>query len=406
MSYPSGSKIARAMACPTSVALPQYPEPAGEAAESGTAIHEYLARITQGMLSAESLEQVPEQYRDRCAVIELEHIPVGEQYAAEVALAYDVATDTAREVGRDIRRDYGKLEATEIPMTADLISVTDDRVIVDDYKTGRKSLGPARQAWQLRALALAAARCYAREAAEVSFVWIREDGSSYRQSAHFDMFDLEDIRVELVDGCKRMERSIGTVGAGEPVKVNEGDHCTYCPAFRSCPAKTLMLRHAIGDPLSVRDSVQTMLDDGQATEAANAYHRLKDLVEVLGKAIYSYARECPIDMGDGTELRTVVSTRERLVGRVAYDVLTELHGLDVALVACDLDASKASVQRAVGRVHDNAKLKGEKPPTRKALMEETLGEIRARGGVEANVSRSVKRAKKLSRPVRQLEAAA
>ena len=81
---------------------------------------------------------------------------------------------------------------------------------------------------------------------------------------------------------------------------------------------------------------------------------------------------------------------------MAYDVLTELHGLETALVACDLDASKASVQRALGRVHDNAKLQGEKAPPRKAMMEEALSVIRERGGVEAKTSRSVKKAKKLA----------
>jgi hypothetical protein len=90
-------------------------------------IHAYLADVAkQGQEKA--LDEAPEEYREICAAIDLSRIPSTDsgKFSHEVAMAYDAHADTARIVGYDIGRNYGELAPGEIPLTIDVLGLTED----------------------------------------------------------------------------------------------------------------------------------------------------------------------------------------------------------------------------------------------------------------------------------------
>src|SRR5690606_5564131 len=115
---------------------------------------------------------VPEKYRDLCEAIDFERLPQG--LAAEVAIAIDVQTGKARELGRGNGRCYETVRETEIPMTLDLLGANDDAVMVGDYKSGYSDVPPAVENGQLRTNAVAAARLIGRDTAVVEIIRIKD----------------------------------------------------------------------------------------------------------------------------------------------------------------------------------------------------------------------------------------
>ena len=354
MSLPSASQIARAILCPGSEGLP-HADTISDAGEGGAAIHAYLADPTH------LLALVPEMYRDACESIELDKLPKGE-WASEVAFAWNHETDEARELGRNLKRRYPQTLDSEYVGTADLVGLTADEVVILDWKSGRSRLPQPSENWQLRALALFAARAYGRQSARVGIV--RTWSPERFQTAAFDALDLAGFAAELHEMPDRWAAGGGLV---------QGDHCGYCPAFEHCPAKLALWATAgIQGPSITPENAQAV------------YIRAEAVAQILGRVragLAMYAKEHPISLPDGMVYGPVVKSTEHVDPFVVQAELTKLHGAKVAELALDMETSKAAIDRAIATIA---------PKWQKAkLVREAVDAVRAAGGVTVTTKESI-----------------
>ncbi len=386
MSLPSGSKLQRAFLCTASAVLPKS-ETISEQGARGTGVHGFLADL-QGLSRDEALARVSEEHRSACEAINLEQIPIGAEYTPELALAYDVDTEKTRIIGKDVAGNYGELGEAEVPMQLDLTGVGADYVAVLDYKTGRGYVPSARRNWQLKVGALAMARLAGRDSARTAILHV-PDGEVFHDYAELDAFDLMGVAsdLRLLKARIVVEREhLAAIRAGapespsHPLRTVAGEHCRYCPSFIYCPAQATIVRQVAGEPEKVADGIRALLSP---ETAARAYERLKLVREVMKqveKALHAYAAQNPIALGDGMVFGEVVREVEELDPVVVRDVVRQLHGLEVADKACELETSKAAIDRAVRGVYENQKRLGQKV-TLKALSAEVLRAVAERKGV-------------------------
>jgi hypothetical protein len=367
----TASEMERAAKCPASVTLPRQ-DGYTEAAVRGTDIHAFLERIP-AMGREASLELVPADWREVCEAIDVERLPTN--LAAEVALAYDVRTDTGRELGRGLRRDYSAAAPSEIVGTSDVIGLADDAVLVSDWKTGRSDTEPAARSPQIRTLSLAAARAYGRDIVHAEKIRIRENGAAWRDRAVFDVFDLDEIADEV--------RTVhAAVTAPEPA-VRPGPWCRHCPAFASCPAQTALLRRVV-DGSEIEDVERMLpLSPEVARVAYERWQAMKHLMKRIEAALHAYAKEHPIPLGGHRVFGELITEgNEQLDGDVAYAVMRDMFGQDVADAAVKRTATKTGIREALRPTLDE--------PRKLATTERRVHEaIRQRGGAHRPMTSKV-----------------
>jgi hypothetical protein len=383
MYLPSASSLERASRCIGSAVLPKV-ENVNEAADQGKALHAFLARVVEVGRDA-ALAEVAAEYRDLCAAIDLDRLPTcALEVSAEVALAYDPETGTARELGRNIARAYSLVGNTEFLGTADIVAIAPHELYVADWKTGHGFITPARENWQLKFLALAAARVYRRTSVRVGIIRILDDGTPLSDSADFDTVDLDSIAEDLRVLAQKVGRAQELAFLDQPPPLTTGAHCRYCKSLVYCPAQTSLVRRLAGEADVVARDILAELTPERASQA---WQRLKVVEEVVGRvreALYAYACEQPIQLPGGTVVGLVQTQRRALDGRVAFRVLRDRFGSDIAEAAVELEASQASIERALRVVSEQsgAKLAGLKRQVMAALDQE--------GGISLKTSTSIR----------------
>lgn len=397
----SASALERISLCPPSAFLPAVVdllEDKGDA-KRGTIIHRFLADVPkvgrdEALLAVEDLE-----VRAICSAIDLAQLPIdGVEYAAEVAFAYDPATDRGRELGRDLERAYDDLRPGEVPGTADVVGLTADGegVIIYDYKSGWKTVTPARRNLQLGFLALAACRAYGRRRAHVAIISLKDP-----ERPEFDRWEWNELELdvwaneilsllEVVDGQRAAWRGDAD---GASLALAVGNHCEYCPARRRCSAWSTMIVALARDPraeLLDLSSPTTLTEE----QIASAWHRLKAMQSILETAetvIKSYATvNGGVDIGDGLTLAPVLTERETVIGRIAREVLEEKHGKTIADRAAEWKVSKKSIEDALRKVAQERTNAGGKKVPLAPLVREVLEELATRGGLTVTTTPSVK----------------
>lgn len=250
------SALPRVMNCAASAVLPATRETNETPwATRGRVLHAFLRDVClEGREHA--LERVPLEHYEACAELELEQLPLDpEAYAPEVALAYDWANDTGREIDRGTdSRAYGA-SPTEIAGRADVIGLDGECIHVLDYKTGYRYLGRPDESWQLRGYALAAMRAYGGQRrfrrARLTFVRVPEDGVPYLITQEIDVWALEDAALQVTLQAQLVERLREQGAAADVARLEEhlraGSWCTYCPAFGRCPEKAGLVRELVGE---------------------------------------------------------------------------------------------------------------------------------------------------------------
>ncbi|MET0406267.1 MAG: PD-(D/E)XK nuclease family protein [Cystobacter sp.] len=309
MNLPSASALERAFACPGSQVLRQFKSRGTRWTVRGTVIHRFLVRVAelvrQGyeLMDARevALNGVPPKHFEACCLIELDRLPAADPsaYAYEVAFAYDLETDEARELGRNVDREvaYRDVKSTEVVGTIDVVGVAEDCVLVLDYKTGHRYFGPIAEYEQLLFAALAACRVYGKDRAMMAIIRLDEEGHPYFLWAEVTAVELDAFALRMRELDATISDMKILAASGQEPETVSGDHCQYCPAVAACPTYMAMAR-AMSSP---EDDNALMPQLGEETGAVyfERLRLMKKVVERYEKALQLYAEQAPINLEGG-----------------------------------------------------------------------------------------------------------
>lgn len=330
---PSASALDRAFNCAASEVLPHM-QSTSEYAAIGTAVHAFIESARKnGREAALAAVDVEAPHRAFCEALPLDQLPTGGDY--EVPIAWDYVTDRARVLpDGGGHRDYSDVKPTEFVGTCDFVGRVGEVAIDGDWKTGFRYLGPPKQSRQLRFGALATARLAGLDEARVFYARLREDGSVFFSWASFDAFELAAIAEEMRGLAEILADAVTAADPSDPLDFHEGEHCDYCPAFNSCPAK-VRLALAIGSGDAHRDiaSLERQVTSMTDVQLATAYEKLSSFLKLgerVKKAIHQRGAMHPLDLGDGRVLGTVQWPWTAINAGIAHEVVTEKLGAEVA----------------------------------------------------------------------------
>lgn len=353
-------------------------------------MHDFLRKVPEIGRDAALAECTHKEYA-LCEAIDFDELDTLQRgaFAREIAFAYDSSTDSARELARNVtKRDYSRfdLKPFEIPGTADLfglMSATTGKV--GDYKTGWTEVPPARFNRQLQLLAIMCARTFGLTSIVGEIIRIREDGSTWKSRWQWGMFELDEIAEDFRALHLRVAKMRQLHADGERLPVVLGEHCKYCPAMSHCPEHLAIAKRIGTDDqrLELEQKLQAMTPQ----EAGILHMRLKAhkrLVAMAERTIYAMAKQDPIPLPDGRMLGEITKPgKEKVDGRVAWKVMLERYGHDVAAKAAEMKASKASIDRALALVEL------EDGQTKKARKAEIVADIKRHGGIEKKPTTTV-----------------
>jgi len=334
---PTASKVGLALACSFSWSprAPRAPREAmSAAADKGNAVHEVCERLVRGQ--AVAWDRLPAEIAALARGAErfLADHPL-ELPRAEVPLAYDVATGVGREMPAGGHRAYADAKSTEIVGTADVFAVG----VVLDWKTGRGARETsAADGWQLRVLALAAARAYGWRQVQVGYVHL-EPGDYQADIATLGAWELD----ETADELSRIHEEIR---AGEQ-QPQPGPHCgdSWCPIRSVCPTTAAALAKIDASVAAFVPSSFEVANDDDAKRARVCLKLVDEARNQLESNLKSYVRRVGhIDLGNGRAYGVREQARDTVsLTRDAAEVLIEAGAAE----ALEMSTSKAAIQRAL-----------------------------------------------------------
>ena len=363
----SGSAVERFLQCRASIALPHaYHE--SIYTERGTVIHAFLEACSTMSYEA-ALDTVPDEYRDACAELDLTGIDAQLSLAAEVAIAYDVERDTARELGRGKGRCYDSVTESEIPLTVDVLGerqvMAGKRGLIVDWKSGWTTRRSIESVVQLDMGALAASRCYGWSLAEVQLIHVHEDFAPWVQRRVLSSWEIGAFRSVLVEAYEDARRIRASMAAGvAPSEFRTGPWCERCPAYQWCPAQTALLRSVISrDLFDGLMRMEPIPRDALASAWRDVHEAQHVLSLVKSKILGAASSGPPIHLGGDRYLGRVVSQgNEQLDGDATFEALAELieegcpeirlpaapgKGEECAAAATTVEATKAGLESAI-----------------------------------------------------------
>lgn len=341
------SALVRLEACPTSAALPQ----AGNVstyATHGNEVHAYLAAYLRGD------DPATPKGMD---VIDLSRIPV-----------------CPGTVETEVKLYRGALEGT-----ADVVGLTDDAVVVLDFKTGWTPQPPARAHAQLLWYGIAAAETFKRRRAILGIVRIKDDGGVWSDIADLSGWDLDDA-ADRIDGI--IHRAMKAKATD---KVTTGDHCKYCPAFRHCPETVGLVSMMAEDPRMLGEEVRLDLTPENAARAWDRVKLAEKIVDEVKASLKVYAETVgPFTLSNGNVVGPVETSRRSPDPLVTLDVLTKLHGESVAKSAVKFEPSTSltAIKESIAAIAPKGKAAG--------MVREVEAAIEAAGGMKSTGYASVK----------------
>lgn len=349
---PTISALPRVFECPASEVFPHSPT-ATIYATFGQDVAAFMARaVTIGRNAA--LDEIPTAapHRKLCEAIPETLLP--RTGHVELAMVYNVVAGTARILGENLHRQYGKVGAMEIAGTADYAAVSaldPETGIIIDHKTGFRWRGAARDDWQLRALALAFATANRLKRVHAACVYLRDDGEPFVSRATFDVIDLASFATALRSLRGSLLRLHRERKRNETPDVRQGAWCIHCPAFDACPAKQGLLRTIGRDWLGIVEDMEIVSEE----QAGALWVQLVDfavpLLKRMKEKLEERARRKPFPTPRGTLVaETKGDAREELNGPLTRQVLTDRYGAPIADAACPVVATKEGVKDAA-RAH-------------------------------------------------------
>ena len=268
---PTASAIDTAMACLGSCVLREASSE-GDYSAGGSIIHKFLQYAKADRTSALGLID-DSSIRERCAAIDLDMIPDGA--VVECAMAWNPRTDQAEMLTLEEARAYP--DDGRYYGTGDIVGRIVNGVFVGDFKSGIAMA--ASDSWQLKALALMAARIAGESYAEVSMLPIGFDGRIIPDKHSLDAFDLMAIADALRNLFKRIQEADPAT-----VPLNAGAHCKYCRALLCCPAQESLVRAVLPKLATLEGQVQALTLD-ETGQAWGWYYEVSDRLEQIKTAL-------------------------------------------------------------------------------------------------------------------------
>jgi RecB family exonuclease len=398
------SQAPRLELCPPSGFLPVSRQvDADEARDFGTALHAFLRDVS--LLGREAaLEHAPEEHRRALEAVDESKLPASrpDQYAVEVSFAWDPTTDAGRELARGTdARDYSTVKPHQWAGTADVLGLTDEEVIVWDYKSGWRALEAPGDHLQLLGYAVAAARAYGKDAAWVGFIRYPKGGEPYFVSERLDLLQL-DMAAE------RLKLAAEAVAARR-YELAEGQHCQYCPSFSHCPAKAVLLGSLVKataaiDPRSPELAPSTDLFPMPLTEAnfpevLRRYELATDLLERVKSQLEHFAGNRAIHLGGDEFWGKVPRPHETIDPVKGAEALSKVFGEEVARNAVEhkttltKEALDLALRKWMEKQPPAPKEKGKRAPGITAFTEKALEAIRDAGATKTSTTYGFRRFK-------------
>jgi len=298
-----------------------------DASDYGTSVHRWLEQIPGLLRTGMSLDDAKSEATrivpgapSMCAELDLGELPlIG--MLAEVAFALDCNTGEGRVVGSGMPRDQYLAEIGPDDIGGIVDGVADDKDIlrIYDYKTGHNG---APDDWQQRFYALVASSALGRPEVEASVVRIM--GGEIRIYSHW--YGASELRTSRDALDVMLDRIAADVASADP-ELEVGEHCTYCPARRACPAVIDSLVH-LGGMASLPMT---------PSEVGAVYRRIQQAEKVIERMkadIRRLAESEPIPLGDGKALAAVERAgTPALDADAVYDRLASVHGTGIAEIA-------------------------------------------------------------------------
>ena len=315
----------------------------------------------------------------------------------EVSFTWSPVTGKARRLGRRLSRSYEAVQPDEYVGTVDYVrhDAASGCVRVVDLKTGMAEVPHPSRNMQLRFAALAVARYYGVEVAHVAILHAPEGRAPWWERATLEAFDLGEVEFELRALAERIGYARADVAQGKTPRLRVGEHCTYCPARHGCPSRVAMAKRLSGAPEEVVMDLKAQLTPETAALALARWQAATKALKEVGDALYAYASETPIALGDGRMWGPREVTREVIDADKAWPVLVAKYGVRVAEACVSMDTSKAGVERGMRVLRESMRGAEQRPPgvppgkaTIKSLHEDALATLRAAGCVTTKTSKT------------------
>lgn len=351
----TASQIDRAHACPASFALPIAVLPPSTDASRGTAIHRFLeVLVKQGRTVALAEIPLDAPWRNTCEYLNIDEIiKDAKSLSCEISIAYNPITGTARILGSQLGREYN-INENEIAGTIDLLmEKIDGSVLIIDYKTGHVPIYAA-SSGQLSFFALAVARALNISEISAAIVQIYENGDFRYNEITLSSQALETISNTIVNTFNKISYARNQVTNGQIPDVYVGEHCSYCPAFRSCPAHINLAKELISQHQTIASTINHL----SPKEAGIVWDRLtyaKKVIEEIEESLKLLIDQQPIPLPDGEkEIARLESTRESIIGRAAVDILYEHLG-ELAQEIIEPSVSKTNLENIIKKNSSSSK---------------------------------------------------
>jgi hypothetical protein len=329
----SASSCERTIACPAWLALPHVHR-TGDEADRGAEIHRFVRNVLTGTPHADALSRVSPEHRELCARIDWRSLG-GDLHNIRCEVSYGLKPflGLARELGENLGRKYVDLEPDEVPGTLDIEGETlDGRQVVIDLKTGFE-LVDSEDNGQGKHLCACRAIMAGCSSVEFRIAQLRPDGTFDRNDCMYDTFEIDTFCDDLSSAILKSRRYKGIVASGLAPDTAPGDHCRYCPAMEHCPAHVSLVRSM----LPTLENIEGQLQSLSVVDAGRAWDKAKQLEKLLDRVMESLkarAKNTPLPLSDGKELRETSYKKQQFVQSQALALLDSLGASGEQIAAC------------------------------------------------------------------------
>ena len=286
-----------------------------------------------------------------------------------------------------VARDYSAVDGEEIAGVVDLLLTRPDGgTVVIDYKTGRRSVHVV-ESGQMHFLGLAVARARGLSQVTVSFVHVMEDGALGFDELLLGPDELDRVARAVRTAFARVREARAAVSAGLTPDVRVGDHCSFCPAYRACPANVGLAKHLLrtsADDFPIDEMSPSQVGSLWAWTA-----RARRVLDEIEAGLKAYIDHEPVPHPDGAnEIARVETVRESVDGRAAVPVLEAYLG----------PAAGELIEPSVSKTRLEKFIRAEAPSPRDArdILRQVMTGLRDAGAIKETISASYR-----TRPLRK-----